>query len=32
VSAYWARKLGNAAASSAPDESSRVWLRGVKYF
>jgi hemolysin activation/secretion protein len=32
VSAYWAHKLGNAAASSAPDESSRVWLRGVKYF
>ena len=32
LSAYWAHKLGSAAATAAPDESSRVWLRGVKYF
>jgi hemolysin activation/secretion protein len=32
LSAYWAHKLGNAVATSAPDASSRVWLQGVKFF
>jgi len=32
LSAYWAHKLGNAAATSAPDKSSRVWLHAVKFF
>ncbi len=32
VSVYWAHKLGDAVATSAPDENSRIWLRGVKYF
>lgn len=32
VKAYLAHKLGNAAATSAPDADSRFWLQGVKYF
>jgi hemolysin activation/secretion protein len=32
VSAYWAHKLGNERATSAPDRSSRIWLHGVKFF
>ena len=29
---YYARKLGNDAATSAPDRSGRLWIQGVKYF
>jgi hemolysin activation/secretion protein len=29
---YYAHKLGNAAATSAPDSSGRFWLQLVKYF
>mgnify|MGYP000491667745 FL=1 len=29
---YYARKLGNDAATSAPDKSGRFWIQGVKYF
>ena len=32
VKAYWAHKVGNAAATSAPDEKSRFWIQAVKYF
>ena len=32
VSAYYAHKLGNAVATSAPDKNGRVWLQGVKFF
>ena len=32
LAAYWAHKLGNGVATSAPDKSSRVWLQGIKYF
>ena len=35
LSAYWAHKLGNDAATSIPasvDKKSRVWLQGIKYF
>lgn len=32
VKAYLARKLGNAAATSAPDANTRFWLQAVKYF
>jgi hemolysin activation/secretion protein len=35
LSAYWAHKLGNAAATSVPpsvDSSSRVWLQAIKFF
>ncbi len=32
VKAYWAHKLGNAVATSAPDAKSRFWIQGVKYF
>jgi len=32
LSAYWAHKLGNAAATSAPDKNGRLWLQAVKYF
>lgn len=35
LSAYWAHKLGNAAATSVPasvDKKSRVWVQGIKYF
>ncbi len=30
--AYYAHKLGNAAATSAPDSSGRFWLQLIKYF
>lgn len=30
--AYYARKLGNGAATSAPDASGRFWIQAVKYF
>lgn len=29
---YYARKIGNEAATSAPDESGRFWIQAVKYF
>ncbi|CDG82106.1 ShlB/FhaC/HecB family hemolysin secretion/activation protein [Janthinobacterium agaricidamnosum] len=29
---YYAHKLGNAQATSAPDSAGRVWLQAVKYF
>ncbi|HUH59749.1 MAG TPA: ShlB/FhaC/HecB family hemolysin secretion/activation protein [Candidimonas sp.] len=32
VKAYYARKLGNATATSAPDKSGRFWLQATKYF
>jgi hemolysin activation/secretion protein len=32
LKAYWAHKLGSEPATSAPDESSRIWVQGVKYF
>ena len=32
VKAYYARKLGNAVATSAPDRSGRFWIQGIKYF
>ena len=32
VRAYYAVKLGNEAATSAPDASGRFWIQGVKYF
>jgi hemolysin activation/secretion protein len=32
VRAYYARKLGHAAAISSPDRSGRFWLQMVKYF
>ena len=32
LSMYWAHKLGNAVATSAPDKSSRFWIQGIKYF
>lgn len=32
VRAYYAHKLGNAVAVSAPDENSRFWIQLVKYF
>ena len=32
VKAYYALKLGNEAATSAPDESGRFWIQLVKYF
>ncbi len=32
INAYWAHKLGNAVATSAPDKSGRFWIQGVKYF
>ena len=32
VRAYYARKLGSEAATSAPDKSGRVWIQAVKYF
>jgi hemolysin activation/secretion protein len=30
--AYYARKLGNEAALSAPDKSGRFWIQAIKYF
>jgi hemolysin activation/secretion protein len=32
VNAYWAQKLGNAVATSAPDKNGRFWIQIVKYF
>ena len=32
VRMYYARKLGNEAAVSAPDRSGRFWIQAVKYF
>jgi hemolysin activation/secretion protein len=32
VRAYYARKLGNSIATSAPDRSGRFWIQAVKYF
>ncbi len=32
VKAYYARKLGSEAATSAPDASGRFWVQAVKYF
>lgn len=32
VKAFYAHKLGNAVATSAPDESGRFWIQLVKYF
>lgn len=32
VKAYYAHKLGNAVALSAPDASGRFWVQAVKYF
>jgi len=32
VKAYYAHKLGDEAATSAPDEEGRFWIQGVKYF
>lgn len=32
VRMYYARKLGNEAAISAPDKSGRFWIQAVKYF
>ena len=32
VRAFYARKLGNEAAQSAPDKSGRFWIQAVKYF
>lgn len=30
--AYYAHKLGNARATSAPDSSGRLWVQAIKYF
>ena len=32
VRAFYARKLGNDLATSAPDKSGRFWVQAVKYF
>ncbi len=32
VKAYYAHKLGNAAATSAPDKNGRFWIQVVKFF
>jgi len=32
VNAYWAHKVGNAPATSAPDKNGRFWIQLVKYF
>ena len=32
VRAFYARKLGNETATSAPDKSGRFWIQAVKYF
>ena len=32
VRAYYARKLGDNVATSAPDKNGRFWIQGVKYF
>jgi len=32
IRAYYAGKVGNAAATSAPDKNGRFWIQGIKYF
>jgi len=32
VNAYWARKIGDEPAISAPDKNSRFWIQGIKFF
>lgn len=32
VKTYWAHKLGNEAATSAPDKDGRFWVQLIKYF
>lgn len=32
IKAYYARKLGNGGATSAPEASGRFWIQAVKYF
>ncbi len=32
MNAYWAHKVGNEVATSAPDKSGRFWIQVVKYF
>ena len=32
VNAYWAHKLGNEMATSAPDKNGRFWIQAVKFF
>ena len=32
IKTYYARKLGNEVATSAPDSSGRFWIQAVKYF
>jgi hemolysin activation/secretion protein len=32
VKAYWAHKLGNDVATSAPDKANRFWIQAVKFF
>ncbi|HXC41725.1 MAG TPA: ShlB/FhaC/HecB family hemolysin secretion/activation protein [Burkholderiales bacterium] len=32
VNVYYAHKLGNAAAISAPDKAGRFWIQAIKYF
>ena len=32
VNAYWAHKLGNEEAISAPDKDNRFWIQAVKFF
>jgi hemolysin activation/secretion protein len=32
VRAYYAAKIGDEAATSAPDKSGRFWIQAVKYF
>lgn len=32
LKAYYAHKVGNAKAVSAPDEQNRFWIQGIKYF
>jgi hemolysin activation/secretion protein len=32
IKAYYAHKLGNAVATSAPDSMGRFWIQGVKFF
>ena len=32
IRTYYAQKLGNEVATSAPDKSGRFWIQAVKYF
>ncbi|MDP2034781.1 MAG: ShlB/FhaC/HecB family hemolysin secretion/activation protein [Polaromonas sp.] len=32
IRTYYARKLGNSAATAAPDKSGRFWIQAIKYF